>query len=120
MGFRISVKTRNGTEEVIMSGNDDGTVEFVKELTVKVADTDQTKITYAPYKYFMNIDSAIDRIFRMRCNNRDADTLQELLKNVKEERELLQKEFSGQFPATRRAAPVVEAAPTPRRRRNES
>lgn len=95
MGFVVRMKTRNGTEEIIMRGNEDGTVDFVKEITTTDKETNKKSIVLNPYKYFVNIDSALDRIFRMRCNNRDAETVQELLANVKEERGLLRKEFEG-------------------------
>lgn len=95
MGFVARMKTRNGTEEIIIRGNEDGTVDFVKELNVTDKETGKEKLILNPYKYFITIDSALERIFRMRCNNRDAETIQEILANVKEERELLRKEFEG-------------------------
>lgn len=102
MGFQIRCKTRNGEQEVIMRGNDDGGVDFVREIELTDKDTGKTKINLASYKYFSNIGSALNRLFEMRIANRDASTLQELLANVKEERELMQKEFERAPEATQR------------------
>jgi hypothetical protein len=115
MGFLVKVQIRQGNDGVILRGNEDGSVDFVKEID------SEKGLIYSPYKYFATIESALDRVFRMRCNNRDAETLQELLANVREERELLKKEFEGILAAPRpkrRAVDASEAEPTiPRRRK---
>ena len=89
MGFIIRLKTKCENEEIILRGNDDGTVDFVKEVPSK--DT----FIIQPYKFFSSIENAIERIFKMRVNNREASTLQELLINVEQEREELRNEFKG-------------------------
>lgn len=89
MGFLIKLKTRCEDQEVMLRGNDDGSVDFVK--TVEMSG----KPTLVPYKYYTSILTAIDAIFRLRVNNREASTLEELLKNVKEEREFLNNEMRG-------------------------
>lgn len=89
MGFMIKLKTRDEDNEITLRGNDDGTVDFVKEVNTA------TGLQLQPYKFFSSIESAVERIFKVRVNNREATTLEQLLKNVKEEREELRKEFAG-------------------------
>lgn len=106
MGFLIKdIKTREGNETIIIRGCSDGTVEFVKEVTQTDKDTGEEKLVLVPYKFFSLIDNALDRLFRMRVCNRDAATLQELLANVKEEREAIRKEFEGILPQSRKKRP---------------
>lgn len=102
MGFLVKVKTREEQNEIVIRGCEDGSVEFVREITSVDKDTGEESIILAAYKFYSNIDLALDKLFRMRCCNRDASTLQELLVNVKEERELLRKEFEGILPQSRR------------------
>lgn len=89
MGFAIKLKTRCEDQEIQLRGNEDGTVDFVKEVVMN------GKPTLVPYKYFTSIVTAIDAVFRMRVNNREAGNLEELLKNVKDEREFLKNEMRG-------------------------
>ena len=103
MGFLIrDIKTRDGEGTVILKGNDDGTVEFCRPSMQVDSKTGETVEVMVGYKFFALLDNALDRLFRMRVCNRDATTLQELLVNVKQERELLQKEFEGIIPVRRR------------------
>lgn len=89
MPFLIKLKTRCEDQEVQLRGNEDGSVDFVKEVVMN------GKPTLVPYKYHTSIITAIDAVFRMRVNNREASTLEELLKNVKDEREFLKNEMRG-------------------------
>lgn len=89
MPFLIKLKTRCEDQEVQLRGNENGSVDFVKEVEMN------GKPTLVPYKYYTSIVTAIDAVFRMRVNNREASTLEELLKNVKDEREFLKNEMRG-------------------------
>jgi hypothetical protein len=102
MGFLIrNIKTRDGEGIVNIRGCDDGCVEFVRiSMTAEIVDKEKTGNEVElilPYKFYNSIESALDKLFRMRVCNRDATTLQELMQNVKEERELLTTEFSSQL-----------------------
>jgi len=103
MGFLIKAKTREGNNEVIIKGSNKGGVEFAKEVTSINEKTGEEQTVLVGYNFFASIDMALDKLFRMRCCNRDAETLQELLANVKEERRLLHEEFEGILPQARRA-----------------
>ena len=94
MGFEIRMKTRDGDGEVILRGNNDGSVDFCREADGLDSEKNPIKVMQ-PFKFYSTLDMAINRLFKMRICNRDASTLQELLANVKEERELLAKEFEG-------------------------
>lgn len=96
MGFLIEgIKTRDGEGVINIRGCDDGSIEYVKWIVSINGKTGEETASWNPYKFYANVYQAIDKLFRMRICNRDAKTLEELLKNVKEERELLHKEFEG-------------------------
>lgn len=98
MGFLIrNIKTRDGEKVVNFRGCDDGVVEFVRLSIQTDKETGEEKEVWVGYKFYNSIEAALDKLFRMRVCNRDAETLQELLVNVKEERELLRKEFESQL-----------------------
>ena len=116
MGFLIEVST--GEEgKLWLRGQDDGGVEFCRMVDIKDPKTGKMKLTPIPYKFYPNIDSALDRLFRMRVNSRNATTLQELLQNVQEEREELRREFTSGVPFKQETKPKKEEIETPTRSR---
>lgn len=104
MAFEFKCKTREGDGEIIIRGTNDGQVEFCREVNVLDPETKKPtgEVSLQPFKFFAAIEHAIDKLFRMRVCNRDANSLEELLSNVKEERELLHNEFEGIFPQSQR------------------
>lgn len=94
MGFEIRIKTSE-EGEVILRGNNDGTIDFCKEVQGKDPKTKKPVTLVQPYKYFVNIAEALNRVFQMRVNARNVETLKELLEAVEEEREELRKLFAG-------------------------
>ncbi len=117
MGFLIEVSTGEDGRLWLRS-QDDGTVEFCRMTDFKDKETGKIKTMPVPYKFYPSIDSALDRLFRMRVNSRNASTLQELLQNVREEREelrlLFSRETSSQQPPKSKK-PEIEDKPRSRR-----
>jgi len=103
MGFLIkNISVRDEEKVIHIRGCNDGYVEFVKPVIQIDKDSGVEKEIWVGYAFYTNIEQALDKLFRMRICNRQADTLQELLNNVREEREALHKEFESSLTATRK------------------
>lgn len=103
MGFLIEgIKTRDADGVINIRGCDDGTIEYVKWVTSVNSKTGEENANWSPYKFYASLEQALDKLFRMRVCNRDAKTLEELIRNVREEREALHEEFQSHLLNTRR------------------
>lgn len=116
MGFLIEVSTGEDGK-LWLRGQDDGNVEFCRMVDLKDPKTGKMKPTPVPYKFYPTIDSALDKLFRMRVNSRNATTLQELLQNVREEREELRVLFTSEIASKQETKPKKEEVETPVRSR---
>ncbi len=87
----MQVEIKIGSETVTVRGNEDGTADLCHWVDMKHGD--EITPTLIPFKFYASLYSCLQRVLEMKVNRKHIFSLNELITEIKAERDWLRKEF---------------------------